>query len=38
LPVNRIGEYDMGVMKTLTEIKGVLQTEKPYLADKYGVT
>jgi len=25
-------------MKSLTEIKEVLQTEKPYLADKYGVT
>ena len=25
-------------MKTLTEIKEILQTTKPYLADKYGVT
>jgi predicted nucleotidyltransferase len=25
-------------MKTLGEIKEVLQTEKPYLADRYGVT
>ena len=25
-------------MKTLTEIKEILQAKKPYLADKYGVT
>jgi predicted nucleotidyltransferase len=25
-------------MKTLTEIKEILQSEKPHLADKYGVT
>jgi predicted nucleotidyltransferase len=25
-------------MKTLTEIKQILQEQKPYLADKYGVT
>ena len=25
-------------MKTLAEIKEILQTTKPYLADKYGVT
>jgi len=37
LPLSRIGAYK-GVMKTLTEIKQVLQSEKPYLADKYGVT
>jgi predicted nucleotidyltransferase len=25
-------------MKTLTEIRETLQTERPYLAEKYGVT
>jgi predicted nucleotidyltransferase len=28
----------LGAMKTMDEIKKILQSEKPYLAEKYGVT
>ena len=38
LPLSRIGGYNKSVMKTLIEIKEILQAEKSYLANKYGVT
>ena len=38
LPWSRIGRYNKNAMKTLTEIKEILQAEKSYLAKKYGVT
>jgi len=34
LPLNWITGYNSHLMTTLTEIEEVLQTEKPYLADK----
>jgi len=34
---SRVGNYDKA-MKTLTEIRQILQAQKPYLAEKYGVT
>jgi predicted nucleotidyltransferase len=38
LPLSRIERYNKNVMKTLTEIKQILQAQKPYLAERYGVT
>jgi predicted nucleotidyltransferase len=38
LPLSRIGRYNKHAMKTLTEIKQILQAQKPYLAERYGVT
>jgi predicted nucleotidyltransferase len=30
--------YNQDIMKTLDEIKHILQAQKPYLAERYGVT
>lgn len=38
LPLNRITGYNNHVVTTLTEIEEVLQTEKPYLADKQSLS
>jgi predicted nucleotidyltransferase len=38
LPLSRIERYNKNAMKTLTEIKQILQAQKPYLAERYGVT
>ena len=38
MPLSRIERYNKNAMKTLTEIKQILQAQKPYLAERYGVT
>jgi predicted nucleotidyltransferase len=38
LPLSRIERYNKNAMKTLAEIKQILQAQKPYLAERYGVT
>jgi predicted nucleotidyltransferase len=38
LPSIRVERYNKSAMKTLSEIKQMLQSQKPYLAERYGVT